>query len=58
MNNNMNEISKDETIRELYADEMELISGGIGGIAIAACIIGVAAAAVKVAGFVYDWVKH
>ena len=41
---------------ELNLNEMELVNGG-SAIAIAACIVGVAAAAVKVADFVYDCVK-
>ena len=41
---------------ELNLNEMELVNGG-SAIAIAACVVGVAAAAVKLADFVYDCVK-
>lgn len=41
---------------ELNLNELEQVNGG-SAIAIAACIVGVAAAAVKVADFVYDCVK-
>ena len=41
---------------ELNLNEMEPVNGG-SAIAIAACVVGVAAAAVKLADFVYDCVK-
>ena len=42
--------------KELTLDEMEQVNAGsVGGIA--ACVVGIAAAAVKVADFVYDCVK-
>ncbi len=46
MNTNMN---------ELNLNEMELVNGG-SVIAVAACVVGIAAAAVKVADLVYDCV--
>ena len=48
MNTNMNELS---------INEMELVNAGLCGIAIAACVVGVVSAAIKVADFVYDTVK-
>ena len=50
MDTNMKENNKNE----LNFDELEQVSGGICGVAIAACVVGVAAAAVKVADLVYD----
>ena len=47
MNTNMN---------ELNLNEMELVNGG-NPIAVAACVVGIAAAAIKVADLVYDTVK-
>ena len=47
MNTNMNELS---------INELEQVNGG-SAIAVAACVVGIAAAAVKVADFVYDCVK-
>ena len=52
MNTNM----KVNTVNELSISEMEMANGG-SVIAIAACVVGVAAAAVKVADLVYDCVK-
>jgi lactobin A/cerein 7B family class IIb bacteriocin len=48
MNTNMNELS---------ISELEQVNGGICGIAVAACVVGVISAAIKVADFVYDTVK-
>ena len=42
--------------KELTLDEMEQVNAG-SVIGIAACVVGVAAAAVKVADFIYDRVK-
>ncbi len=47
MNTNMN---------ELNLNEMELVNGG-SAIAVAACVVGIAAAAIKVADLIYDSVK-
>ena len=52
MNTNM----KVNTVNELSISEMEMANGG-SAIAITACVVGVAAAAVKVADLVYDCVK-
>lgn len=43
-------------MNELSIDELEQVNGG-SAIAIAACVVACAAAAVKVADFVYDTVK-
>ena len=52
MNTNM----KVNSTNELSISEMELVNGG-SVIAITACVVGVAAAAIKVADLVYDCVK-
>ena len=43
-------------MKEMNLEEMEQVNGG-SAIAVAACVVGIAAAAVKVADFVYDCVK-
>ena len=53
MNTNM----KENTMNELSINEMELVNAGLCGIAIAACVVGVVSAAIKIADFVYDTVK-
>ena len=45
MNTNMNEIS---------INEMDEISGGVCGLAIAACVVAAVTAAIKITDFVYD----
>ena len=52
MKTNTNEMK----LKELEMDELEQVNGG-SAIAIAACVVACAAAAVKVADFVYDTVK-
>ena len=42
---------------ELSISEMEQVNGGLCSIAVAACVVGVISAAIKVADFVYDTVK-
>ena len=49
-------MDKNTNTKELKLEELEQVNGG-SAIAIAACIVGVAAAAVNVADFVYDCVK-
>ena len=48
MNNNINELS---------INEMEQANGGVCGLTIAACVIGITAVAVKVADSIYDIAK-
>ena len=44
-------------MNELNISEMEQVNGGLCSIAVAACVVGVVSAAIKVADFVYDTVK-
>ena len=44
------------SMNELNLNEMELVNGG-SVVAVAACVVGIAAAAIKVADLVYDTVK-
>ena len=45
------------SMNELSINEMEQVNAGLCSIAIAACVVGVVSAAIKVADFVYDTVK-
>ena len=58
MKPNMKKNNKNEfNMNELSISELEQVNGGICGIAVAACVVGVISAAIKVADFVYDTVK-